>query len=209
MKAAIYARVSTDEQNVETQLKALREYCQARGWQILNEYVDQGESGSDPLRPQLDLLMRDARYRWFDVLLVWKFDRLFRSVEHMLKALDHFRVLGVEFVSMTEAVDTSTPMGKMVFTFLAAVAEFEQALIRERTLAGMARARAEGRLPGRPRVTIDIERAKELWKDGNGFSLGHICKELGCKKTTLFIALRNFIPKQVDRVGERQEGAAL
>lgn len=209
MKAAIYARVSTDEQNVETQLKALREYCQARGWQILNEYVDQGESGSDPLRPQLDLLMQHARYRWFDVLLVWKFDRLFRSVEHMLKALDHFRVLGVEFVSMTEAVDTSTPMGKMVFTFLAAVAEFEQALIRERTLAGMARARAEGRLPGRPRVTIDIERAKELWKDGNGFSLGHICKELGCKKTTLFIALRNFIPKQVDRVGERQEGAAL
>lgn len=204
MKAAIYARVSTDEQNVETQLKPQREYCQARGWEIVNEYVDEGIAGSEAIRPQLNLMMQHARNRFFKVVLVWKYDRLFRSVEHMLSSLDTFRNLGIDFVSMTEAVDTSTPMGKLFYTIAAGFSEFEQSLIRERTLAGMARARAEGRLPGRPRVTIDIDHAKKLWNNGNGFSLGNICKELGCKKTTLFLALRNAVPKVDREVKEHQ-----
>ena len=195
MKAAIYARVSTGEQNSETQLTALRHYCQGRGWEIHNEYVDEGISGSTPFRPQLDLMMQHARYGWFKVLLVWKFDRLFRSVPHMLEALDRLRTLEIDFVSMTENIDTSTAAGKMTFTFLAAVAEFEQSLIRERTLAGMARAKAEGKQIGRPRVEVDVTRAVELWKDGKGLSVRKIAAELGCRPTTVFAAIKKGVLK--------------
>ena len=149
MRIAIYARVSTMEQSPLMQLDALRAFAKARGWEIHREYVDQGVSGATAARPFLEAMMRDAVSMKFKAVVVWKFDRLFRSVTHMLDALEHFRSLGIEFVSLTEAIDTTTPAGKMVFTFLAAMAEFERDLACERTKAGMDRARAAGHRKGR------------------------------------------------------------
>src|SRR5262245_55131278 len=115
-RAALYARVSTKHgQTVETQLLPLRQYCQARGLEIVEEYCDSGISGSKDRRPALDRLMKDAKARKFDAVLVFRFDRFGRSVSHLIKALEEFHALGVDFVSLNEAVDTSTPAGKLMF----------------------------------------------------------------------------------------------
>jgi DNA invertase Pin-like site-specific DNA recombinase len=132
------------------QLRELREYCYRRGWTVAGEYVDTGISGAKDRRPELDRLMSDAHRRRFDAVTVWKFDRFARSVSHLLRALDTFRVLGIEFVSLSESLDTATPAGRMVFTVLGAVAELERSLIVERVKAGMRNARAKGRRIGRP-----------------------------------------------------------
>jgi hypothetical protein len=126
-RAAIYARVSkgSNGQSPEMQLRELREYCERRGWQITGEYVDTGISGAKDRRPELDRMMQDAHKRRFDVIAVWKFDRFARSVSHLLRALDMFRVLGIEFVSLSESLDTATPAGRMVFTVLGAECESE------------------------------------------------------------------------------------
>src|SRR5712692_10541975 len=122
IRAAVYSRVSTQVgQSPEMQIKELREYCKNRGWKIYDEYVDRGISGVKDSRPQLDRLMADAHRRHFDTVVVWKFDRFARSVSHLLRALETFRALGIEFVSLSEQVDTSTPTGKMIFTVLGAV----------------------------------------------------------------------------------------
>lgn len=153
MKIAIYARVSTNNgQDPEMQLRELREYCQRRGWEVIHEYVDVGISGTREKRPQLDRLLADAHRRYFDVVVVWRFDRFARSVSHLLRALENFRSLGIEFVSLSEQVDTSTPTGKMIFTVLGAVAELERSLIAERVRAGLRNARAKGKKLGRPRL---------------------------------------------------------
>src|SRR5882672_9577075 len=137
------------------QLRELREYCQRRGWEIIREYVDVGISGTREKRPQLDKLSADAHRRHFDIVVVWRFDRFARSVSHLLRALENFRSLGIEFVSLSEQVDTSTPTGKMVFTVLGAVAELERSLITERVRAGLRNARAKGKKLGRPRKALD------------------------------------------------------
>ena len=153
MKIALYARVSTNNgQDPEMQLNELREYCQRRGWEIAREYVDAGISGAKEKRPELDKLIADAHRRHFDVVVVWRFDRFARSVSHLLRALENFRSLGIEFVSLSEQVDTSTPTGKMIFTVLGAVAELERSLIAERVKAGLRNARAKGKKLGRPRL---------------------------------------------------------
>src|SRR5712692_3878908 len=128
MRAAIYARVSTSNQGQDpcVQTRELREYCDRRGWTVAGEYVDVGISGATEKRPKLDRLMSDAHKRRFDVVVVWKFDRFARSVSHLLRALETFRALGIEFVSLSEQVDTSTPTGKMIFTVLGAVADLER-----------------------------------------------------------------------------------
>ena len=136
MKIAIYCRVSTDDQKADLQLDALRQYANARGLQIHREYVDH-ISGAKTSRPALDELLDDARRRRFDAVAVWKIDRLGRSVAHLLTVLSELHALGVAFVSLQEAIDTGTPAGRMVFTFLGAVAEFERAIIAERVKAGM------------------------------------------------------------------------
>ena len=167
MKIAIYARVSTHNgQDPEVQLRELREYCQRRGWEITREYVDVGISGSKEKRPQLDELLRDAHRRYFDAAVVWRFDRFARSVSHLLKALENFRSLGIEFVSLSEQVDTRTPTGKMVFTVLGAVAELERSLIVERVRAGLRNARAKGKKLGRPRVAVDAAKVQLLRNSG-------------------------------------------
>lgn len=156
MKAAIYARVSTvnNGQNPEMQTRELREYCERRGWTIHGEYVDAGVSGAKDSRPELNKLIADAHRRQFDSVVVWKFDRFARSVSHLLRALETFQALGIEFVSLTEGVDTSTPAGKMIFTVLGAVAELERSLIRERVKAGMRNAKANGKHVGRPKIVL-------------------------------------------------------
>src|SRR6185369_7943346 len=142
----------------EMQLRELREHCDRRGWTVAGEYVDIGISGTKDRRPELDHLMSDAHGRRFDVVVVWKFDRFARSVSHLLRALDTFRVLGIEFVSLSESLDTATPAGRMVFTVLGAVAELERSLIVERVRAGLRNARAKGKTLGRPRVAVDATR---------------------------------------------------
>ena len=184
MKAAIYARVSTanNGQDPRVQTRELGEFCQRRGW-TASEYVDVGVSGTKEHRPELDRLMADAHKRKFDVVVVWKFDRFARSVSHLLRALENFQALGIEFVSLTEGVDTSTPAGKMVFTVLGAVAELERSLIVERVKAGLRNARAKGKKLGRPKVVLDASRIATLRASGLGWK--KISRELGVGVSTV------------------------
>jgi len=167
LKIALYARVSTNNgQDPEMQLRELREYCQRRNWEISREYVDVGISGTKEKRPELDRLLTDAHRRHFDAIVVWRFDRFARSVSHLLRALETFRSLGIEFVSLSEQVDTSTPTGKMIFTVLGAVAELERSLIVERVKAGLRNARAKGKHLGRPRKVPNAGEIKRLRAQG-------------------------------------------
>ena len=143
MKAALYGRVSTNGkgQDVDLQLRDLRSYAQARGWKIFREYIDNGMSGRKEKRPALDQLMNDARKKRFDAVLVWRFDRFARSTKHLVTSLDEFNHLGIDFISFMENIDTSSPMGKAMFTITSAIAELEADLIRERVRAGLANAK--------------------------------------------------------------------
>jgi len=174
--AALYARVSTLDQNCEVQLQDLRRYASQRFTQY-REYVDAGVSGTQRHRPQLDALMKDARKRLFDVVLVWKFDRFARSLKQLIESLDEFSSLGIDFVSYTEGVDTTTPSGQLLFHIVGAVAQFERDLIVERVRAGMAHARAMGKRIGRPRVKVDLEAVRALRSQAK--SLRTIASTLG------------------------------
>ncbi len=182
-RVALYARVSTMDQNSETQLRELREHAERRGWTLQGEYVDHGVSGARSSRPQLDAMMADARRRKFDVVLVWRFDRFARSTTHLLSALDEFRKVGINFVSLHEAVDTSSALGQMVFTICAAVAELERNIIRERVIAGVRRAQAEGTKLGRPKAMVDMQRLTTMRQEGR--SMGYIARHLGVSKATI------------------------
>jgi DNA invertase Pin-like site-specific DNA recombinase len=164
-RVAIYARVSTDGQDEGMQLTAMREMINQRGWELKAEYVDHGVSSRD-VRPQLEGLMRDAQRHKFDVVAVWKFDRFARSTRELVFALEQFQSWGIDFISTTQAVDTSGPMGKLVFSVLAAIAEFERDLIRERVIAGMKEARRRGKHCGRPMIEFDVDNAAELRRGG-------------------------------------------
>jgi DNA invertase Pin-like site-specific DNA recombinase len=183
-KVAIYARVSTTNhgQDVSMQTRELRQFAEARGWQIAGEYIDAGISGAKDSRPELNRLMADAHKRRFDVVCVWRFDRFARSVSHLLRALETFKALGIDFVSYSEQMDTSTPAGKMVFTVLGAVAELERSLIVERVKAGLRNARAKGKRLGRPRVTVDA--AKIVSLRASGASWQSITRQLGISAGT-------------------------
>jgi len=150
VRAAIYARVSTTDQTAENQLLELRRYCEARGW-AADEYTDEAVSGSNERRPALDRLLADARRRRFDVLLVWRLDRLGRNLKHLITLLEDMQALGIAFVSMGEGIDATTPAGRLQMNILGAIAQFERDRLRERVCAGLARVRAQGRRLGRPR----------------------------------------------------------
>ncbi len=184
MKVAIYARVSTTNgQDPEMQLRELREYADRRGWKIAGEYVDAGISGAREKRPELDRMMADAHRRRFDAVVVWKFDRFARSVSHLLRALETFKALGIEFVSLSEQVDTSTPTGRMIFTVLGAVAELERSLIAERVRAGLRNARAKGKRLGRPPRVVDRARIARLRRSGTSWAA--IGRQLGVGEGTV------------------------
>jgi DNA invertase Pin-like site-specific DNA recombinase len=154
-RVAIYARVSTSDQTCEPQLRDLREYCRARGWENVTEYVDEGISGTTDRRPRLDALMAAVKRRKVDLVVVAAFDRFSRSVRHLVETLDLFRHLDVEFVSLREQIDTGSPLGQAIFTIIAAIAQLERNLLVERVKAGLRRARAEGKHIGRPRLRVD------------------------------------------------------
>jgi len=164
-RCAIYARVSTVAQDEALQLTALRDLVSQRGWELKATYIDHGVS-SRSIRPELERMMRDAHKRRFDVIAVWKFDRFARSTRELVFALEQFQTLGIDFVSVTQAIDTSGPMGKLVFSVLAAIAEFERDLIRERVIAGMKEAQRRGKHCGRPAREFDVEKAAGLRQTG-------------------------------------------
>ncbi len=195
MRAAIYARVSTTEQTVDLQLDGLREYATARGLEVVGEYVDEGVSGARAKRPALDRLMADAHKRAFDVVMVWKLDRLGRSLSHLIRLVDTLGALHVDLVSLGDpGLDTSSPHGRLIFSIMGAVAEFERELIRERTRAGVASARRRGSRVGRPRVHVPVGQAHALL--GRGLSLTATARELGVSRTTLRRALAKNVPAE-------------
>lgn len=164
MKIALYARISTahNGQNPETQLQPLREYAKARGFEIYREYVDI-TSGVKESRSQLDSLIKDAKKRKFGAVVVWKLDRLGRSLKHLISLLEEFNVLGVQFISYSESMDTTTPAGKLLFNVIGAIAGFERDLIRERVKAGLQRVKAQGKRLGRPKANGHLSRTT-LWR---------------------------------------------
>jgi DNA invertase Pin-like site-specific DNA recombinase len=188
VRAGIYARVSTlnGSQDPSMQTRELEEYCQRKGWQIHDIYVDNGFSGKKDFRPQLNRMMQDAHERRFDVVVVWRFDRFARSVSHLLRALETFGALGIQFVSLSEQVDTSTPTGKMVFTVLGAVAELERNLIVERVRAGLRHARAKGKRLGRPRKSVDAAEVRSLRDAGDSWRM--IARKMDVSVGTVFAA---------------------
>src|ERR1700751_1072988 len=166
MRVVIYARVSTKDQRCDLQLSDLLAYCAARGFSLLREYVDIGESGAKDSRPQLNDLMAATRKRHFDAVIVWRFDRFARSTKHLLLALEEFRSLGIQFISYQENIDTSSPLGQALFTIVSAVAQLERDLIRERVSAGIRNARASGKQLGRPRRIVNHDEVLRLRSEG-------------------------------------------
>jgi DNA invertase Pin-like site-specific DNA recombinase len=183
MKIALYARVSTDGQNPEVQLAALRAHATQRGWEILEEFVDHGFSGAKERRPALDRLMKAIWTGQFQVVLVWRFDRFARSVKHLIAALEQFRSLNINFISLQEQFDTSTPIGHAMFTIIGAMGQLERDIIRERVKAGLAQARAKGVRLGRP--TVRIDRAELALLQGQGLSFPEIARRLRCSRSTV------------------------
>ena len=165
-RVAVYARVSTRDQNCELQLRELRQYAERRGWVVAGEYVV-NISGSKDSRPHLNRLMTDAHQRKLDAVVVWKIDRFGRSLKHLVTALADLAAYGVAFVSLRDNLDLSTPAGRLMFHVVAAMAEFEHELIRERVRAGLANARAKGKRLGRRRVSVDSASVAKLRAEGH------------------------------------------
>jgi DNA invertase Pin-like site-specific DNA recombinase len=187
MRAALYARVSTHAgQNPEMQLAELRDYCSRRGWAISGEFVDTGISGARERRPELDRMLAACRRRQMDAVVVYRYDRFARSLRQLVNALCEFDALGIQFVSLHEGVDTSTPNGRLVFGIFASIAEFERELIRDRVRSGIAVARAQGKRIGRPRRPVDLNKVREL--RSLGWSWAQIARELGAGLGTVYRA---------------------
>src|SRR5271166_1599642 len=194
-QVAIYARVSTlNNQDPEMQLAELREYAGRRGWQVVEEFTDQGVSGCKESRPALNRLMADACRRRFDAILVWKIDRFGRSLKHLVNALAELAALGVSFISLRDNLDLSTPSGRLMFQIIGAMAEFERALIQERVRAGLRNARAKGRKFGRPRVIVDAPRIASLRAQGRSWS--QITAEMKIGKGSAQRSVARFAEKQ-------------
>jgi DNA invertase Pin-like site-specific DNA recombinase len=185
MRCAIYARVSTAEQTCENQLLELRRYCSARGWTVFKEYLDEGVSGSKDRRPALDELLKASRRRRFDVLVCWRLDRLGRNLRHLILMLDELQALGIDFVTLGEGLDTSTPAGRLQLHILSAIAEFERSRIQERVVAGLARAKAQGQRLGRPERQIPADQIHAV----RGLPVREAARRLGIPRTTLQRAL--------------------
>jgi DNA invertase Pin-like site-specific DNA recombinase len=185
MKIALYARVSTTDQNCEMQLRELRDYAAARKWTVHAEYVDTGWSGAKASRPELNRLMADARKRRFDGVLCWKLDRWGRSVADSIKSIQELTSLGIRFIAVTQNIDSdeSNPMARFLLVIMSAFAELERELIRERVTAGVRAARANGKQLGRPKRVF--RRDEALWLREQGMSWRKIAVELKVPVTTV------------------------
>jgi DNA invertase Pin-like site-specific DNA recombinase len=180
-RAALYARVSTLDQNTANQLAELRKYVADRGWTAV-EYVDEGVSGTKDRRPALDELVRDAKRRKFDVVVCWRLDRLGRNLKHLVTLLEDLQALGVAFVSLAEGIDCTTPAGRLQMHVLAAISEFERDRIAERVRLGLARVRAEGRVLGRPKLDVSDDQVASV----HGLSVRKAAAQLGVSASTLY-----------------------
>jgi DNA invertase Pin-like site-specific DNA recombinase len=197
-RAALYARVSTSGQSPENQLVALRAFAAARGWEA-TEFIDHGVSGAKERRPALDALLAAAKARKLDVVVCVKLDRLARSVRHLVAMAGEFQALGVDLVALDQAIDTTTPAGRLLFHVLSAIAEFERDLIRDRVLAGLQRARTKGtrsgRAIGRPRLHHVSAAAVQALLTGEGLSLRAAARRLGVPVQAAHRAVRNPVPQ--------------
>ena len=191
MKVAVYARVSTHDQTAENQLLELRRYVAARGWSAV-EYVDQGVSGAKDRRPALDQLVADVRRHRVEAVVCWRLDRLGRNLRHLVMLLDDWQSRGIAFVTLGEGIDTSTPAGRLVAGVLGSIAEFERARIQERIMAGLARARAQGKRLGRPRKT-------KLDCDVPGGTVRAAARMWGVSKSTAARRIARGTPNSVSR----------
>ena len=183
-RIAIYARVSTDRQSTESQLNTLREYIEKREWNLFKEYIDEGFTGSNTKRPAFNEMMADAKKRRFDVLLVYKLDRLSRSLKDLIITLDDLKSTGIDFVSYDNSLDTTTPTGRLIFHVVGSVAEFEREIIKERVKTGLENARRKGKRLGRPPVSSAlVEEAKRLRSQGMPYR--KIGLQLGIPESTV------------------------
>jgi DNA invertase Pin-like site-specific DNA recombinase len=201
MKTAIYARVSTTGkgQDVDMQLRDLRSYAKSRGMEVFKEYCDNGISGRKDNRPELNKLMADARKKKFDAVLCWRFDRFARSTKHLVTALEEFLHLGIDFISYQENIDTSSPMGKAMFTIVSAISELEADIIKERVMAGLANARAKGVRLGRPAPHFD--KGELIRLRNSGLTIRAIAEKMGLKRSYVHKTLRNQPPLTLDISG--------
>jgi DNA invertase Pin-like site-specific DNA recombinase len=185
MKVAIYVRVSTNDQNEGMQLQELREYCQRMKYDIYKEYIDIGESGAKTSRPQFNLFMEDVRKRLFDAVLVWKLDRLGRSLLHLLQIMEELKAKNIDFISYRQNLNTTDSTGKLLFNIIGSFAEFERDIIRERVIAGKKRSIIkQGRKP------LKINRYDVLKMREEGKTLEEIGDEVGCSYVTVHNILK-------------------
>ena len=182
-KAAIYCRVSTNDQKTDMQVRDLRKYAADRNLTIYQEYIDNGISGSIKKRPALDKLMEDASKKRFDIVLCWRFDRFARSSKHLVEALHIFKHLGIDFISFNENIDTSSPLGEAIFTIISAMSQLERDIIRERVKAGLKTARNKGKTLGRPKLSVDVCKIKEM--QNNGDSVRDIARRMNVSTATV------------------------
>jgi DNA invertase Pin-like site-specific DNA recombinase len=191
MRTALYARVSTADkgQDVGMQVREFHEFCGRRQWEVVGEYIDRGISGAKDSRPELNRLMADAKRRRFDAVVVYRFDRFARSTRHLVNALAEFNALGIQFISMHEGIDTSTPNGRLVFGIFASIAEFERDLIRERVRSGIANRKAKGLRTGRKPVKIDLDRLRYLHAAGQ--TIRQIAQALGHSRSLVHKTIKN------------------
>lgn len=190
MKVAVYLRVSTKDQSVESQMTAIKGYCDQKGIKGYSIFQDEGISGAKQNRPGLDALMDKIKNKEVDLVIVYSFSRFARSTKHLLTALDEFNALGVGFVSITEQLDSSTPHGRLVFSILSAIAELERHLIRERVKAGLINAKLKGKRLGAPKKYVNTELLKRL--ANQNLSYKEISKLLGISTSTICREIKSF-----------------
>jgi DNA invertase Pin-like site-specific DNA recombinase len=184
MRTAIYARCSTTDQNIGMQVSQLREFAERRGWTVVSEYTDQGISGTTDSRPALNRMLADAHKRRFDAILVWRLDRLGRSLRHLVNTLADLESIGVAFVSMMDSLGLSTPSGRFMAQMLAALAQFEREIIVQRVRAGIAHAKASGKHCSRPRLA-EVNLSTVIARRAAGQSIRQIALELGTSVGTI------------------------
>jgi DNA invertase Pin-like site-specific DNA recombinase len=192
LRAAIYVRVSTPDQHVESQLYDLRELAAQRGFEVVHEYEDRGVCGKKARRPGLDALMTDARRKKFSVVLVAAFDRIARSTRNFLQIVDELDSLGIEFISRREGVATGDAMGRLFMTIISAIAELERSLVAERVKSGMRRAKAEGKVIGRAR--LDVNREQIVIDRRSGMSLTQVAKKHDISRASVCRLLQKYLP---------------
>jgi DNA invertase Pin-like site-specific DNA recombinase len=200
-RAAIYVRVSTDKQTIENQLRELHQIAERRGWEVVREYRDAGISGAKgrETRPGLDEMLNDAQRRRFDIVMAWAIDRLGRSLLDLLGTIQMLEHCGVDLYLDQQAIDTTTPAGRLMFQVTGAFAEFERSMIKQRINAGLKRAVEQGKQLGRPRIPPEVEKQiQDLLRTKKGMLA--IAKEVGVGSGTVQRIAREMLEERRRRL---------